>query len=344
MTTASPVLVTGASGFIASHLIARLLEKGYRVRGTVRSLKKKESYEHLLRLPGAERLELVEADLLAPGAFDAAVRGVEQVMHTASPYSLDVKDPQRDLVDPAVQGTLSVLVAAKQAGAVRRVVLTSSMAAITDEPEGDHVLTEADWNTRSTLERNPYYLSKTLAERAAWDFMEKERPGFDLVVINPFLVIGPSLTAAVNPSNQLFIDVLSGTYPGIMNLTWGFVDVRDVAEAHVLAMETPGAKGRYICAGETVAMRQLVELLARSGYADRKLPKLGMDCSAGDFAVKLASYLQPKGVGQYLRTHVGRVPRYDNGKIRRELGLSFRPAETSILESLEDLKRWKHLS
>src|SRR5580692_5452091 len=121
-----------------------------------------------------ERLELVEADLLRPETFPAAVAGCERVLHTASPYALDVKDPQRDLVDPAVQGTRNVLVACKAAGSVRRVVLTSSMAAVTDEPESDHLLTESDWNTRSTLERNAYYYSKTLAEKEGWRFVAEE--------------------------------------------------------------------------------------------------------------------------------------------------------------------------
>ncbi len=265
------------------------------------------------------------------------------MIHTASPYTLDAKDPQRDLVDPAVQGTENVLSACKKAGTVRRVVLTSSMAAITDEPEGDHVLTESDWNTRSTLERNPYYLSKTLAERAAWAFVERERPRFDLVVINPFLIIGPSIGPSLNTSNQLFVDLLKGTYPGVMNLTWGFVDVRDVAEAHVRAMENDAASGRYVCAGETIAMRPLVELLESSGWGrGNKLPKLGMDCAAGDFAVKVSSYLQPKGVGSYLRTHVGRVPRYDTSKIQRDLGLRFRPVSESVLDTLADLATWGH--
>jgi dihydroflavonol-4-reductase len=342
--TSSPVGVTGASGFIASHIVAQLLERGYRVRGTVRSLAKTKDHEHLRKLPGAaERLELVEADLLAPGAFDAAVAGTTHVMHTASPYVLDAKDPQRDLVDPALQGTRNVLGSCKKAGSVKRVVLTSSMAAITDEPEGDHVLTEADWNTKSTLERNPYYLSKTLAEREGWRIVEEDKPGFDLVVINPFLVVGPSLSPGINTSNQIFVDLLSGTYPGIMNLTWGFVDVRDVARAHVLAMETANAAGRHVCAGETIAMRSLVEMLRSTGWGGYKLPKLGMDCAVGDFAAKLASYLQPKGVGAYLRTHVGRVPRYDNGKIQRELGLKFRPLEETVRDTLDDLRKWGHV-
>lgn len=342
--TESPVLVTGASGFIASHIVRELLARGYRVRGSVRSLAKEKELAHLRALPGAERLDLFAADLLADGAFDEAARGVTHVLHTASPYVLDAKDPQRDLVEPAVKGTRSVLASCAKAGTVRRVVLTSSMAAITDEPEGDRVLTEDDWNTRSTLERNPYYLSKTLAEKEGWRFVEEERPGFDLVVINPFLVIGPSCSAAVNTSNQIFADLLKGTYPGIMNLTWGFVDVRDVALAHVLAMETAEAKGRYICAAETRTMRDVVSLLQENGWGEgKKLPKLGLDCAIGDFTVKLSSYLQPKGVGSYLRTHVGRVPRFDHGKIERELGLSFRDVDRSILDTLADLKQWGHV-
>lgn len=342
--TQAPVGVTGASGFIASHIIKLLLGRGYRVRGTVRSLAKGGDHAHLRALEGAaERLELVEADLLTEGAFDAAVAGCEYVMHTASPYTLDAKDPQKDLVDPAVKGTRNVLSSCQRAGTVRRVVLTSSMAAITDEPESDHPLTEADWNTRSTLDRNPYYLSKTLAEREGWRFIAEEKPGFDLVVINPFLVIGPSLSRAINTSNQLFIDLLSGAYPGIMNFTWGFVDVRDVAAAHLLAIETPGAEGRHICAATTIAMRSVVELLASRGFQGHKLPRLGLDCALGDHVVRLSSYAQPRGVGSYLRTHVGRVPRYDNGKIQRALGLKFRPVEQSIIDTLDDLKRWGHL-
>jgi dihydroflavonol-4-reductase len=340
------VLITGASGFIASRIIEQLLHRGYVVRGTVRSLQKEKDLAPLRRLPGAaDRLELVEGDLLQVGSFDAAAEGCDAVLHTASPYVLEAKDPQRDLVEPAVQGTLNLLRACRKAPSVKRVVVTSSMAAITDEPESDHVLTEADWNVKSSLERNAYYFSKTLAERAAWDFVEKEHPGFDLVVINPFMVIGPSIGPGLNTSNQLFVDLLKGTYPGIMNLTWGFVDVRDVAYAHLRALEVPAASGRYLTAGETIAMREVVATLAENGWGrGHKLPTLGMDCGAGDFAVRLSSYLQPKGVGSYLRTHVGRVPRYDTAKVQKELGVTFRPVRASILDTMNDLAVWGHVS
>jgi dihydroflavonol-4-reductase len=336
--TTAPVCVTGASGFIASHIVRALLARGYRVRGTVRNPGRHEDLKYLTDLPGAaERLELVAGDLQDARGWDVAVTGCEVVMHTASPYVINVKDPQRDLVDPAVQGTRYVLEACRRAG-VRRVVLTSSMAAITDEPDSSQVLTEADWNTKSTNERNPYYLSKTLAEREAWSIINEEKAGFELVVINPFMVIGPSLSPSENTSTQIFVDLAKGVYPGIFALTWGFVDVRDVAEAHIRAMETSGASGRYLCAGERLSMREVVGIMRNAGVGGR-LPRLSMDNAVGTSLVRLLSHFQPKGVGSYLRSHIGRVPAYDNGKIRRDLGIAFRPARTSVQDTIDDLRR-----
>jgi dihydroflavonol-4-reductase len=334
------VLVTGATGFLASHAIADLLAQGYQVRGTVRSRAKALKEAALARIPGAERLELVEADLLKPASFEKPAQGCEAVLHMASPYAINVKDPQRDLVDPAVNGTQAVLAAAAKAG-VRRVVLTSSMAAITDEPPADHALSEADWNEKSSLVRNPYYFSKTQAERAAWRFMEEAKPGFDLVVVNPFLVIGPSYTKALNESNKLLADMTKGVYPGVLALAWGFVDVRDVARAHVLALETPSAQGRYLCAGDALTMRETISSL-RQALPQAKLPSLPLDNFVGTALVKLASRTQPPGVGSYLRSHIGRKLRYDNAKIRA-LGLTFRPARTAIAEAAADLVKWGHI-
>lgn len=343
-TMSAPILVTGATGFIAAHIVNQLLEIGYRVRGTVRSLKKPGDIDVLKALPGAsERLELVEADLTRPGSFDGPASGCASIMHTASPYVLTVADPQRDLVDPAVNGTREVLMAAQRAGTVTRVVLTSSMAAITDEPESAHVLTEADWNEKSSVDRNPYYYSKTLAEKAAWAFMEQEPRRFDLVAINPFMVIGPSLTSPLNTSNQVLVDLLKGTYPGIVSLTWGMVDVRDVAAAHIRAMTSPSARGRYICAADTIAMRQVVELLGLNGFSRYRLPRIGLDSSIASALVRAIVFTQPKGAASYLRTHLGRVPRYDTTKICSDLGMTFRAIPQSILETMADLERWGHL-
>lgn len=337
------VCVTGASGYLGAHVVRVLLERGCKVRAAVRDPSKARSVDPLKALPGAEeRLELARGDLTVEGSYDEAVAGCTVVFHLASPYALTVEDPQRDLVDPAVEGTRSVLRSCERADSVRRVVLTSSMAAVTDEPDG-RVLTEEDWNTSSSLSRNPYYFSKAQAERAAWDFMESSSASFDLVVINPFLIIGPALSSTLNTSPAVLRDLVTGGFPGIVALVWGFVDVRDVAEAHVRAAEVEQASGRYLCAGETASMREVVSQLRQTRHAARKLPSMGLDHALGNAMVWAGSWFQPKGTGSYLRTHLGRTPRYDTSKIQDELGITFRPAATSILDTLDDLEKWGHL-
>lgn len=338
------VLLSGATGFIASHTIAALLDAGFEVVGTVRDPGNVAASAHLRALPGAaERLSLVKADLTTPGAFTPHAADVDYVLHMASPFQLTVEDPARDLVEPAVNGTRGMLEACAASTRVKRVVVTSSMAAITDEPDASHVLSEADWNGKSSLTRNPYYYSKMLAERAAWDFHREHRPAWSLVAINPFIVIGPSLVAGVSESNKLFVDLMAGAYPAIMGLQWGFVDVRDVAQAHVRALTSDRAEGRYLCSGETRTMREVVTLLRERGYGHTRLPKLGLDSAFGNRLAWLASFAQPKGVATYLRSHLGRRVRYDNGKIQRDLGIAFRPLDTSILETAADLVRWGHV-
>lgn len=342
--TQSPVCVTGASGFIASRLVKDLLARGYEVRGTVRDAKAIEKYEYLTSLPGAaEGLTLVSANLLDPSSFEAAVEGCEYVVHTASPYSLSVKDPQKELVEPAVKGTTGVLAACLKATGVKRVVLTSSVAAITDEPDSDTTFSEANWNEKSSLTRNPYYFSKAEAERAAWDFMETKKPGFDLVVINPYMVYGPSLTPGLNASNQVFADILTGKFPGIINLAFGLVDVRDVSQAHILAMENPDASGRYLCAHETFSMRSIVELLVELGYGNHKVPKVSLDNSVGNGVVRLASLFRSAGERSYLKTNLNRIPSFDNSKITGDLGLEFHSFRSSLGETVADLIKWGHV-
>ena len=335
------ILVSGATGFIAGHVIEQLLAKGHAVVGTVRDPGDEARVRHLRAMPGAaERLTLVAADLNAADPFKDCI-DVDAVLHMASPYVINVKDPQRDLVDPAVNGTLAMLRAAATQPRVKRVVLTSSMAAITDEPD-DRVLTEADWNNKSSLVRNPYYYSKTLAEKAAWDFMKDAKRSFDLVAINPFLVIGPSHTRAINTSNQIFVDIMAGKYPAIMALNWGFVDVRDVAIGHILALNGP-ASGRYICASGNLDMQAVVNLIKQKGYPSDRLPRISMQGSIGTALMKLASYAQPAGVGSYLRSHLGRVPHFDNSKIRRDLGMTFITPTQSVTDTLADLAKWGHI-
>jgi dihydroflavonol-4-reductase len=338
----SRICVTGASGFIAAHIVRELLERGYGVRGTVRKSGSPGKLAFLSALRGAtERLELVQADLLDPSSLDEAIAGCDIVIHAASPFVLDVKDVQRDLVRPAVDGTLNVLRSARSAR-VKRVVLTSSVAAVSDEPIAGKVFTEEDWNQRSSLTRNPYYYSKALAERAAWEF---RRDGdFELVAINPATVIGPSLGPAVNTSNAIVRDILRGGFPGILALSWCFVDVRDVADAHVLAMENPYANGRYICASETLTMKEVVKVLGEAGYgAGYRLPRLDLTSPLANAAVWLMSYTRPAGTGSFVRTNLGRAIRFDSSRIRQDLGVEFRPVRESVLATAEDLIRQGHV-
>ena len=341
----SHVLISGATGFIAGHTIAALLADGYTVTGTVRDAINVGPTAHLRALPGAaERLRLVSADLLTPGAFDAHAAVADYVLHMASPFQMTVADPARDLVEPAVRGTASMLEACAKSPRVKRVVVTSSMAAVTDEPDINHVLTEADWNEKSSLTRNPYYFSKVSAERAAWDFQQRRQPSWSLLTINPFIVIGPAPVKTVNESNKIFVDLMNGAYPAIMGLTWGFVDVRDVAAAHVRALTAPQASGRYLCAGATRSMRDVVALLRANGFAHTRLPRFGLDSPFGNQLSLLASYTQPQGVRSYLRSHLGRVPRYDTSKITRDLAIEFRNVDDSIIETCRDLQRWGHVA
>lgn len=338
------VFVSGASGFIASYIVKDLLAAGYRVRGSVRDAKKKESYAHLMALPGAaERLEMVSAELTTPNAFDEHVKGVAYVLHTASPYVIDVKDAQRDLIDPAVMGTTTMMEACAKADGIKRVVITSSTAAVTDEPVDGYVFSEKDWNTKSTLERNPYYMSKARAEKVGWDFVESKKPAWDLVVVNPAMVTGPAMTKAVNTSNQIFVDLAKGQYPAIVSLMFGIVDVRDVAAAHVEAMRRPNASGRYICVSETKTLRNLVSLMRENGWKKTKIPSIGLDSSLGTAVGRLAAYMQPKGVRSYLQTNLGRELAYDNSKIKNDLGVRFMSADASVLDTLRDLAKWGHL-
>lgn len=337
------VCVTGCNGFIGAQIAREMLEHGYRVHGTVRSLGAK--HEWLLKLPGAaERLQLFSASLQDDDAYDAAVRGCDYVIHTASPYLLKVKNPQAEMVEPAVQGTLNVLRAAHRAGSVRRVVLTSSLAAVTDEPDDAKVFSEEDWNKKSSLKRNVYFYSKTQAEQAAWKFLKQHDATFDLVAINPCVVIGPSLGPALNESNKILSDMLAGVYPGIMAINFCMVDVRDVATAHRLALTSTAAQGRYITCSDGMSMAELITFLGESGYQQYKLPKLDMSGTAGTLLMKLASYTQPKGAGDFIRSHIGKTMRISNQKICRDLGIEFRPLRASILDAITDMIQWGHIT
>ncbi|NKB28443.1 MAG: NAD-dependent epimerase/dehydratase family protein [Rhodobacteraceae bacterium] len=335
------ILISGAAGFIAMHTIKRLLAAGHIVVGTVRDPDDAAKTAPLRAMPGAgARLSLVAADLDAPDPFTTHA-DVDVIFHMATPFAVDVDDPQRDLVDPAVDGTLAMMRAAAGNPRVRRVVLTSSMAAIMDEP-GDQVISEDTWNTSSSLTRNPYYYAKTLAERAAWDFMSAGARNFDLVVLNPFIVIGPSHTATLNPSNAILARIVNGGFPGILDLAWGFVDVRSVADAHVEAMRRPEAEGRHILAAQPIPMSEVCEIIADLGYG-ANMRRLNLSGGLATSLIKLVSHTQPKGSGSYLRTHLGRMPKLDNTKSQRALGIDYGDPRVMIRDAIADMARWGHI-
>uniref|UniRef100_A0A6N2LD34 NAD-dependent epimerase/dehydratase domain-containing protein n=1 Tax=Salix viminalis TaxID=40686 RepID=A0A6N2LD34_SALVM len=270
------VCVTGGSGYIASWLVKLLLQRGYTVKTTVRDPNDPKKTEHLLALDGAkERLHLFKADLLEEGAFDPVVDGCEGVFHTASPVSLSpTDDPQVDLIDPALKGTLNVLRSCAKVHSIRRVVLTSSLAACiySGKPLNHDVVIDETWHSDPAIckELKAWYaLSKTLAEEAAWSFAKENAT--DLVIMNPSFVIGPLLQPTLNLSVEMILNLVNGaeTYP---NAYYRCIDVRDVANAHIQAFEIPSASGRYGLTANVTAFSEVLKII-HENYPTLRLPE-----------------------------------------------------------------------
>jgi len=261
-----PVLVTGASGFIAIHCIIQLLEQGYRVRGTLRSMAREKELRRTLAkfVQADDRLEFVPANLLDDAGWVEAVRGCEYVLHVASPFPPARPKDENDLIRPAREGTLRVLRAAAEQG-VRRVVLTSSNAAVSaGHPRSKTHFDENDWSLPDSPTIDQYSKSKTLAERAAWDFMQSLPQGhpLELVVINPGLVLGPLPDTYQRTSGELVHQLMGGRLPGLARIQFTGVDVRDVAAAHLSAMLTPEAAGqRFLCIASEFWIRDAALIL-----------------------------------------------------------------------------------
>jgi nucleoside-diphosphate-sugar epimerase len=259
------ILVTGGSGYLATHLIARLLRDGHSVRTTVRSAARGAAVRAAVRRGGADdaRLEFVEADLMSDDGWKAAVDGCAEIHHVASPIPVAQPEDPDELIVPAREGTLRVLRAARDAGA-RRVVLTSSFAAVGYTPKPGAEFTEADWTDPQTPGLAPYPRSKAIAERAAWDLLRDGST--ELVVVNPTGIFGPTLTADLRSSTQLIKMMLDGTVTVAPRARFGVVDVRDVADLHVRAMAAPDAAGnRYLAVanGPTVSFLEIARMLHR---------------------------------------------------------------------------------
>ncbi|WP_406662982.1 NAD-dependent epimerase/dehydratase family protein [Gallaecimonas sp. GXIMD1310] len=340
--TKQPVMVTGATGYVAGWLIKRLLEAGFTVHGTVRNPDDSARLQYLYDLeansPGT--LTLFKADLLDASAFDAPMAGCAVVFHTASPFTSNITDPQRDLVKPALHGTRNVLAAVERSESVTRVVLTSSCAAIYSDNidlknKGLKAFDESVWNTTSSLEHQAYNYSKTLAEREAWAMAEGQSR-WQLVVVNPSLVLGPGINAeATSESFSLMRQLGDGTMKiGAPDWPMGVVDVRDLAEAHLRAAFTPEAHGRHVISGHDTSFLVIAKLLAprygsRYALPRRQLPKW-LAWLAGPLA-------NPALTRKMISLNVGHPWHADHSKSVRELGMTYRPLKDTVEDFFEQL-------
>jgi nucleoside-diphosphate-sugar epimerase len=332
----STILVTGGSGFISSHCILKLLAAGHTVRTTVRSLERETGVRAMLKAAGAQPdqpLSFVAADLGADAGWAQAVRGCDYVLHVASPFPAGVPKHDDELVVPAREGTLRVLRAARDA-AVRRVVLTSSFAAIGyGRPPQSRPFDETSWSDL-TGRVSAYVKSKTLAERAAWNFVGESRSGPELAVINPVAVLGPVLGSDLSTSIKLIKRMLEGAMPGYPALYFGVVDVRDVADLHLMAMTQAAARGeRFLAAaGDFMSLLDIATVLRnRLGVAAKRVPTRQVP----GWILRVMALASP--IVREILPEVGKKKNGTHEKARRLLGWAPRSNEESIVSSAESL-------
>ncbi|GLK72991.1 aldehyde reductase [Ancylobacter dichloromethanicus] len=334
------VLVTGGAGFIAAHVMLALLREGHAVRATLRDLARESEVRAMLAAGGAPAdapLGFHRADLLEDAGWAAAVAGCDGVLHVASPLPAGlVAADEGALIRTAREGTLRVLKAARAAG-VRRVVVTSSFSAVGyGHPPRAGRYDESDWTDPEGVGVDAYTRSKTLAERAAWDFVAGEGAGMELASINPVVVLGPALGPDLSASLDLIRALLDGTVPATPRVFFGLVDVRDVAELHVKAMTAPEAAGQRFLAtsGDAVSLHQIARMLRDGlGPAGRRAPRFELP----DLLVRLAALVSPTARLAVPRLGIRRSA--SSEKARALLGWSPRPPEEAILATAESLLR-----
>ena len=333
------VLVTGATGFVAKHCIAELLRQGYRVRGTARNAERA-----VIALRGAlgeagvdgRAVEIVAADLERDDGWDAAVRGCGHVLHVASPFPIEQPRDRDTIVRPARDGALRVLAAATRAG-IPRVVMTSSTVAVmyVAGARPGHVYTEADWTDATRADITPYMVSKTGAERAAWDYVRATPDAPELVTINPGFIQGPVLDADLSTSLEVQRLMGKGAYPGAPSISFPIADVRDIAEIHVAAMTHPKAGGeRFIAAEGTSSLMGIGRIIAAAlPDLEKKVPRFELP----DLVVRGLAKFDKRLVAVLPELGAERI--CSNAKARAVLGHAFRPADAAIRDGALSLRR-----
>jgi nucleoside-diphosphate-sugar epimerase len=335
----SVVLVTGGSGYIGSHCILQLLAAGHEVRTTVRKLEREPEVRAMLRAGGADagsRLTFVAADLEKDAGWAEAVAGCEFVLHVASPFPASIPKHEDELIVPARDGALRVLRAARDAG-VKRVVLTSSFAAVGyGIAERATPFDETDWTDLKSPGLSAYTKSKTIAERAAWDFIAREGGSLELSVVNPVGVFGPVFGPDYSTSIYIIKRMIDGDIPGCPRLYFGVVDVRDVADLHLRAMTDPAARGeRFLAvAGESMSILDIAKVLkAHLGAAAPKIPMRELP----DILVRLIGFVDP--MVRQIGPDLGKRKQASNAKAKSLLGWSPRSNEECIVATADSLRQ-----
>ncbi|MFN4025702.1 MAG: SDR family oxidoreductase [Hyphomonas sp.] len=331
------VLVTGATGFIAGHVIHQLLEAGHEVTGTARSVSRAGPLNQALSAYAGRPVSIPihAADLSSDKGWEEAVRGVDFVQHIASPIPANVPKDADELIIPARDGALRVLKAAKAAG-VKRVVMTSSMAACAYGwgDQRPNPVTEEHWSKETAeADTTPYTRSKTIAERAAWDYVNGEGAGLELTTINPGAVLGPVMSGDFSASVEILTQLLSGKLPGTPRVGFVIVDVRDVAAAHVLAMTHPAAAGERFLVGDRFMWFSEVAAVLRDQFPDYrgKVPARELP----GWMVKLIALVNPPA--RQIIPEIGRERHISSEKAARVLGWTARPAEEAIVSGARSL-------
>jgi len=326
----SKILITGASGFIASHCILEMLNHGYEVRGTLRNLQRGDAIKSILakHTDRIDMLDFVCADLMDEASWVQAANDCDGILHIASPVPVVQPEDENEVIVPARTGTQNILKAAK-ANRVKRVVLTSSTAAVMSGTRDNGTFTDEDWTDLSRNDLSPYIKSKTIAEKSAWEYVE-ENTDIELVTVNPALVLGPALEADYGSSLEALYLLMTGAYPILPKLGFEIVDVRDVAILHRLAFETPEAAGnRYLCANGFRWFADIAKTV-QSEHPDRKIPTSEMP----NMVAKVASIFL-KEIKQFL-PDLGCVKVVDNSPARA-IGWEPRDVDTAIRDGAKSL-------